>query len=288
MVALPEPVAPAAGLHPLTEVADWIEQAHLQDLYASAPLALQRSAGLFVDRVAGALAIGAPGLASVMVNRVFIQPGASADAAGCAVDRMRKMGVRQYFAHAHRDGTTPDLTAALAERGLARYHRAWIKLARKPTPLDVPPPSSPPGDIELVAAKRAQADAFAELVVRCQQLDPSVAELFAGVVQRPRWHVYFAMLEGRPIATGALFVQGDVGYLSYGATLPEHRGQGLQRALLAKRIRVALAQGCRVIVSETGEAVAGQKNSSYNNMVGLGLRPIATRDNYVLDGVRWG
>ena len=85
----------------------------------------------------------------------------------------------------------------------------------------------------------------------------------------------------------ALFVQGDVGYLSYGATLPEHRGQGLQRLLLAKRIRVALALGCRAIVSETGEAVTGQRSSSYNNMVCLGLCPIATRDNYVLDGVGW-
>jgi GNAT superfamily N-acetyltransferase len=123
--------------------------------------------------------------------------------------------------------------------------------------------------------------------VRCVQMDGTAAELLSGVVQRPRWHVYFARIDGRPIATGALFVQGDVAYLGYGATLPEHRGQGLQRMLLAKRMRVALALGCRWIISETGEAVPGQPNPSHDNMLALGMHPIATRDNYVLEGIRW-
>jgi GNAT superfamily N-acetyltransferase len=119
-------------------------------------------------------------------------------------------------------------------------------------------------------------------------IDPALAELLSCVVQRPRWHVYFARQDGRPLATGALFVQGDIAYLGYGATLPEHRGQGLQRMLLAKRMRVALALGCRYIVSETGEALPHEKNPSYENMASLGMRPVATRDNYVLNGVRWG
>lgn len=285
MFATPYPCLPPSP-HPLLETADWIEQAALQDMYAAAAPALRRSAGLFVERVAGALTVGAPGLSSSIVSRVYVQPGASPEAAGAAIDRMRRSGVRCYFAHVHRPASA-ELTAALVERGLGRYHRAWVKLARDRTPLVQHGPSAPDG-FELVAGKREQADAFAEIVVRCMDLEPAVAELLAGVVQRPRWHVYFAQLDGRPIATGALFVQGDVGYLGYGATLPEHRGQGLQRMLLAKRIRVALALGCRHVISETGEALPDQRNPSQDNMVSLGLRPIATRDNYVLDGVRWG
>jgi len=287
------PEAPQAAAlppepHPYMELADWVEQAALQDMYAAASPALQRSAGLFVDRVAGALAIGAPGLASSAVSRVFVHPNASPEAAGMAVDRMRKAGVRHYFAHVH-EGSAPRLIAELGERGLERYHRSWIKLARGRAPLDGSTPSAPDGgDVQLRAATREQGDAFAELVIRCQHIDAAAAELVAGIVQRPRWHVYFAQLGDTPIATGALFVQGDVGYLSYGATLPEHRDQGLQRMLLRKRIRVALALGCRVVVSETGEAVPGQRNSSYNNMLSLGLRPIATRHNYALEGVRFG
>jgi len=285
MNATPYPRSPHTP-HPLLEVADWIEQASLQDMYLAATPSLRRSAGLFVERVAGALTVGAPGIASSMVSRVFVQPGASADTAGAAVDRMRKAGVRQYFAHVHRPESA-ELTGTLAERGLVRYHRAWLKLARDRTPFTQHGPSVPEGDIELCAAKREQADVFGELVVRCMEVDGSAVELLAGVVQRPRWHVYFARLAGQPVATGALFVQGDVAYLSYGATLPEHRGQGLQRMLLAKRMRVALALGCRWIISETGEAIAGQPSPSHDNMLALGMRPIATRDNYVLEGVRW-
>lgn len=281
----PSPSPPHAP-HPLLEIADWIEQASLQDMYLAATPGLRRSAGLFVERVAGALTIGAPGIASSMVSRVFVQPGASADAAGAAVDRMRKAGVRQYFAHVHRPESN-ELAHGLAERGLVRFHRAWLKLARDRAPFSQHGPSAPEGDIELCAATREQADGFSELIVRCMQVDGTAAELLTGVVQRPRWHVYFARLDGRPIATGALFVQGDVGYLGYGATLPEHRGQGLQRMLLAKRMRVALALGCRWIISETGEALAGEPSPSLDNMQALGMRPIATRDNYVLDGVRW-
>jgi GNAT superfamily N-acetyltransferase len=285
MFASPYPCPPAA-VHPLLETADWIEQAALQDMYLAAPPSLRQSAGLFVERVAGALTVGAPGLASSMVSRVYVQPGASPEAAGAAIDRMRRAGVRHYFAHVHRP-TSGELTAALAERGLSRYHRAWVKLARDRSPMPQHAASSP-GGFELVSATREQADMFADIVVRCMDLNAAVVELLASVVQRPRWHVYFAQQDGKPLATGALFVQGDVAYLGYGATLPEHRGQGLQRMLLAKRMRVALALGCRYIVSETGEAMPDQKNPSQDNMVSLGMRPIALRDNYVLDGVRWG
>jgi GNAT superfamily N-acetyltransferase len=272
--------------HPLLEIADWIEQAALQDMYLAATPSLRRSAGLFVERVAGALTVGAPGIASSMVSRVFVQPGGSADVAGAAVERMRKAGVRQYLAHVHRP-ESGELAPVLAERGLVRFRRAWVKLARDRAPLAQHGPSAPEGDIQLCAAQREQSDVFAELIVRCMQVDGTAAELLSGVVQRPRWHVYFATLGGQPIATGALFVQGDVAYLGYGATLPEHRGQGLQRMLLAKRIRVALALGCRWIISETGEAIAGEPSPSLDNMQALGMLPIATRDNYVLEGVRW-
>jgi GNAT superfamily N-acetyltransferase len=285
MFASPYPGSPNPS-HPLLETADWVEQAALQDMFLAAPAGLRQSAGLFVERVAGALAVGAPGLSSSVINRVFVQPGASPEAAGAAIDRMRRAGVRRYFAHVHRP-TSAELSGALCERGLTRYHRAWIKLARDRSPMAQHAASAPDG-FELIAAKREQAEAFADIVVRCMDIDPVLAELLACVVQRPRWHVYFAQQDGRPLATGALFVQGDVAYLSYGATLPEHRGQGLQRMLLAKRMRVALALGCRHIISETGEALPDKKNPSYDNMASLGMRPIATRDNYVLNDVSWG
>lgn len=239
---------------------------------------------MFQERTAGTYILGAPGVPTPVINRVFIQPGASPGAATAAIERMSAGGANAYFAHLHSDAP-PELTAALQDAGLTRYPRAWVKLARGQQPL--PPGESCANDDDVVIARADQAEAFAALVVDAFGFHPTLGELLVAVVKRPRWHVYFAQRAGLPIATGALFVQGDVGYLGFGATHPEHRGQGLQRRVLAKRIRVALAQGCRLVISETGEAVPQQRNASYDNMVALGMRPVGVRDNYALPGVRF-
>jgi hypothetical protein len=49
--------------------------------------------------------------------------------------------------------------------------------------------------------------------------------LAAGVDQ-PGWAHYPAFDGETPVAGGALFVQGDVGWLGIGSTLPAHRRRG--------------------------------------------------------------
>jgi hypothetical protein len=82
-----------------------------------------------------------------------------------------------------------------------------------------------------------------------------------------------------PAATGALYVDGDVGWLSLGATLPEHRRKGAQGALLAERIRIAPALGCTALVTETGEAVEGRPSNSYRNILRAGFAEAFVRPN---------
>lgn len=71
---------------------------------------------------------------------------------------------------------------------------------------------------------------------------------------------YLAILDGEPIACGALYVRGDVGYLCVSATLPEARGRGAQAALIARRWRDAAAAGCRYVVSTTPFGGTSQAN----------------------------
>ena len=71
---------------------------------------------------------------------------------------------------------------------------------------------------------------------------------------------YLAILDGEPIACGALYVRGDVGYLCVSATLPEARGRGAQAALIARRWRDAAAAGCRHVVSTTSFGGTSQAN----------------------------
>lgn len=71
---------------------------------------------------------------------------------------------------------------------------------------------------------------------------------------------YLAIVDGEPIACGALYVRGDVGYLCVSATLPEARGRGAQAALIARRWRDAAAAGCRYVVSTTPFGGTSQAN----------------------------
>jgi ribosomal protein S18 acetylase RimI-like enzyme len=100
--------------------------------------------------------------------------------------------------------------------------------------------------------------------------------------------VYVACEGPRVVSAAALFVLGDLGYLALGATEPDQRGRGAQSALIAKRLRVAFALGCRWVFADTGEAVAGRANPSFENLQRLGLRPLQRRENYAPLGATFG
>ena len=267
----------------------WIERAAAIDALAAVPAAQRARLDPFVAREPGVVGYGLPGLSSTMLNRIFVGGEGSvpnADAVARVLERFAARGVERYFVHVASDAATPALLAALRARGVERYHRAWLKLARNVEALAEPLPAAS-SELTVREATLDDSAAFADLIVRCHGALPEAAPLLAELVTRPRWHVYVACDGARPVATGALTVLGDVAYLGYGATDPAYRRRGAQRALLAKRMRVALALGCRWIFSDTGEAVAGQPNVSFDNMRRLGLEPIARRDNYAPVGVGW-
>lgn len=80
------------------------------------------------------------------------------------------------------------------------------------------------------------------------------------------------MADDEPAAAAALFVDGEAGYLGFGATLPEHRGRGGQGALLAARIEHARAAGCRLLATETGELRDDRPSASHRNLLRAGFR----------------
>ena len=59
-----------------------------------------------------------------------------------------------------------------------------------------------------------------------------------------------------------------------------HRGKGVQKALLAHRIRVARHLGCHTILTCTGEAVPGDAQISYGNILKSGFREAELLFNY--------
>ncbi len=77
---------------------------------------------------------------------------------------------------------------------------------------------------------------------------------------------------------GTLHVHGKVGLLRSGVVLPEWRGRGIQRALIAARARLAAQVGCDTVTSQ-----AAPDTVSARNLQRMGLATVAIRDVYRLD-----
>ena len=94
------------------------------------------------------------------------------------------------------------------------------------------------------------------------------------------WHVFMGFENGEPAALGSLYMDGDTAWTDFAATDPGFRRRGFQSALLRHRVRYALDMGCKHIHTCTGEAVPGDPQHSYANILKVGFREEYLRFNY--------
>ncbi|MDQ3938806.1 MAG: GNAT family N-acetyltransferase [Chloroflexota bacterium] len=108
---------------------------------------------------------------------------------------------------------------------------------------------------------------------------PAVA---AGLVEHPHAHLLLAEIDGQPVGAGMLYVSRRTGWLRAGAVVPAARGRGIQRALIAARVRLALEQRCELVGS-----TAELGSVSARNLGRMGFRQIGRREQhrYVPPGV---
>jgi MOSC domain-containing protein YiiM/GNAT superfamily N-acetyltransferase len=97
----------------------------------------------------------------------------------------------------------------------------------------------------------------------------------ASLAKLPRWIFLLANLDGRPAGAGLVFLTGRTGWLRAGAVVPEARGRGIQRALLAARARLAAAEGCDLL-----GATAEVGSVSARNLERMGFEQIGIRENH--------
>jgi hypothetical protein len=136
-------------------------------------------------------------------------------------------------------------------------------------------------DLVVRVAGAEQRETFAQIAHEAFGLPKDVAPLTKALCGRPGWHSFMSFAGETPAGIGALYVDDGVGWLGFGATLPEFRGRGGQAAILAARLEAALDAGCRLVVTETGEAVAGDPQHSYKNILKAGFRELYLRENFV-------
>ena len=256
---------------------EWIEQRALVDLnkaLAGKAVSLGRSSRDLDGTYVSAFANLAP--TAIVLNRT-IGLGVERPADDATIDAVVQLyeaaGIRRYFVHLHPEAGPADLAQRLKARGLAPA-RAWVKFSRG---RERPPAAST--RLEVRQAGAGDAAALGRIVADAFDLGPAGEALIPAIVGRPNWHVFMTAWQGKPAGCGTLYMENDIAWLDWGATLPDYRGLNGQSALLRHRISHALDLGCRLLVSCTGDEVPGEPQISYRNLTKMGFVAAYTRRN---------
>jgi GNAT superfamily N-acetyltransferase len=217
------------------------------------------------------------GSEDIMLNRAIglgTRLSATRDGLDTLLAWFRARRAQRFLVHVTPEARPPELRAWLGASGL-RAFRGWMKFARGREAVVRPRTS--------LAVRRAGSELapeFARIASAAFGL-PGEAALLAGTLcGRTGWHCFVSFAEETPAGIGALYVDDKVGWLGFGATLPEFRGRGGQAAVLAARLEAALDLGCTTVITETGEAVPGDPQHSYKNILKAGFRELYLRENF--------
>lgn len=259
--------------------AEQIERAALADLQAAADSALRDKLRLEARQVGSALAsiAGALPASAIVVNRT-IGLGLAAPATEASVreivDAYASAGVARYFVQISPEARPEALVGWLEAAGLEKA-RGWQKFSRGREAI-------PQRKTDLAIREIGPQDgaSFARIVCDAFDLGEAARPWLARLPDREGWHIFMSFDGDNPAGTGALFVWDGMGWMDFGATAPEFRRRGSQGALLARRIEYALDLGCRRLFTCTGEAVDGDPQHSYGNILKCGFVEDYVRANY--------
>ena len=254
-----------------TEMAAW------QSMYAAATPDVASALGMSHCMIGGALAIRMTGRESLLHNRV-IGLGVFEPATAQALDE-----VRDYFTgvDAHAVNLPPltdpaQLHEQLRGRGYASFfhHVKWTRGTQ--------PAAASTSALRVQCVSADHAATYGELAARIT-IDglPAHAAWSASHVGLPGWRHYLAWDGATPVATAALYVNGDGAWLGAASTLESHRGRGAQGALLAARVEGAIAAGAKALTVETGPNWPELDPVSYRNVERAGFQVAYERPSWI-------
>jgi MOSC domain-containing protein YiiM/GNAT superfamily N-acetyltransferase len=126
---------------------------------------------------------------------------------------------------------------------------------------------------------RAEVGPWAAVVVEASGMVPEVGRAWVVLEEHlarvAHHHRFVVEVGGRPVAAGSVHTHHGVGWLRAGSVLPEFRGLGLQRALIAARAEHARHAGCELLGASTLE-----DGASARNVERLGFWRVGTRRSY--------
>ena len=268
-------------IHVTTDLIAQVEQAEIEawtDFYSAAGAGASRALGIAVSTNPSETITLASRLDILAFNRV-LGLGLIVPISGETLERItltyKRAGVPRFFVQLSPPVVTDEVSQLLRANGFSHYNN-WVKLCRDVAPV-------PPLETSVVVDEitKSQARVFSRILVDSFDWPRALCPWIESAIGRPRWRFYLAYHKKRAVATAALFVSGDVGWIDFASTLPEARGKGAQAALLRRRIEDARRDGCRTIVVETAEQTRDREAPSFRNMIRYGFQTAYVRPNYI-------
>lgn len=261
-------------------ISEQIEREALLSLHEHCPEVAGNNLGLELHEVSDAAVAIARNDPSVVLNRTlglgFTEP-AGPGALGRITDIYRSAGVGRFFIHLYPEALTDPVEREMEKLRLVKS-RGWMKFHRD----DSPPPEAPTDLRVEEVSGREHARHFGRIVANAFGMTDAAIPLLAGLDCDPHWYIFLSFDGDTPAGAGAMYAHGDSAWMEWGATDSSFRRRGSQAAVMAARIKKALELGCRHIFTETGEAVEGDPQHSYKNILKAGFTESRLRLNYTL------
>jgi len=239
--------------------------------YLDATPMLAKTAGTSTKRIGGVICLAARAIDEPFLNRA-LGFGTIADATPRLLERIERhydsLGKSARIALATAF-VTKSTIRMLERRGYAptegEPQQIWIYDARRPPEM----PQAAGLTIERVGPELAQLYAQTGFESFSER-GPEFMYVIEAIVraQRPRMRAFLGRIDGEPAATGMTWDVRPVAALGNGSVRPAFRGRGLQRALIAHRMRDAWSRGFRIFFGETVNP------ASAANMAALGWRKL--------------
>jgi GNAT superfamily N-acetyltransferase len=238
--------------------------------YLTASPALAQNAGTATKRIGGVICLATKNIPEPFLNRA-LGVGTVADATPRLLER-----IERHYASIGRSSRIAIATGFVTGATLRALERRGYQPGSESELIYIydrrTPPEMPKVDgltIERAGPGLASIysqTGFESFNDRGPQFVPVVEALVRS--RRRGLRAFLGRIDGEPAATGMLFDVRPIGGLGNGSVRPKFRGRGLQKALIAHRIRDAWARGFRLFFGQTINPI------SAHNMDDLGWRKL--------------
>ncbi|MDW3194674.1 MAG: hypothetical protein R8G66_20010 [Cytophagales bacterium] len=231
--------------------------------------------------IAGGMACAIPHLDILFMNRV-IGLGLSTPINETSLEQVirfyEKAGSKRFFIQLPPQVITEEIIALMSQFGFS-HRNNWTKLFRTVAPLE----HGTNGQLSVRQIEERESDNYGQLIFMSFNWEDSrLATWLASTVGKRGYRHYIVSWEGRDIAAGALYVDGDMASMAFAGTLKAFRGHGAQQLLLKRRLQDAYDMGAKFITGETAEHLEEKPVVSYLNMKKSGFQTAYQRQNWLL------